>query len=45
MLQWLVDSFPVLGLRGQNWMLVSAGALVVYCAVLIVLRRRSHRLP
>lgn len=45
MLQWLVDSFPVLGLKGQNWMLVIAGALVVYCAVLIVLRRRHPRVP
>ena len=45
MLQWLVGSCQVLGLNGQNWMLVIAGALVVYCLALFVLRRRHPRTP
>lgn len=45
MLQWLTGSCQVLGLNGQNWMLVIAGALVVYCAALIVLRQWRQRLP
>jgi hypothetical protein len=34
----------VIGLNGQNWMLVIVGALAVYLVVLAVLRRqrRAH---
>lgn len=44
MLHWLVGSCRVLGLNGQNWMLVIAGALVVYLAALawIVRRQSTH---
>lgn len=45
MLKWLVGSCEVLGLSGQNWMLVIAGALIVYCVALCVVRRRRRRLP
>lgn len=45
MLHWLVGSCRVLGLNGQNWMLVIAGALAVYCAVLLIIRRRRQRVP
>ncbi len=43
MLHWLTGNCRVFGLNGQNWMLVIAGALVVYFVVLALLRRR-HRL-
>jgi LPXTG-motif cell wall-anchored protein len=43
MLHWLVGSCRVLGLDGQNWMLVIAGALGVYAAALLLIRRRRQR--
>ncbi len=45
MLQWLVGSCRVLGLNGQNWMLVIAGALAVYLVVLYFIRLRRPRAP
>jgi hypothetical protein len=43
MLHWLVGSCRVLGLNAQNWMLVIAGAFVVYFAALALLRHhRTH---
>jgi hypothetical protein len=42
MLHWLTGGCRVFGLDGQNWMVVIAGALAVYFAVLVVLRRRRH---
>jgi len=42
MLHWLTGNCRVLGLDGQNWMFVMAGALAVYFAVLALVRRR-HR--
>ena len=42
MLHWLVGSCHVFGLNAQNWMLVIAGALVVYLIGLALLRRRHH---
>lgn len=42
MLHWLVGSCRVLGLDGQNWMLVIAGAFVVYLAALAIVRHRRH---
>jgi hypothetical protein len=45
MLHWLVGSCRVLGLDGQNWMLLIAGVLAVYFAALALtrrLRRPSH---
>ena len=45
MLHWLVGSYRVLGLNGQNWMLVIAGAFAVYLAVyfgVLALNRRRH---
>lgn len=43
MLRWLVGSYEVFGLDGQNWMLVIAGAFAVYLAALALIRRhRAH---
>lgn len=39
---WLVDNFRVLGLHGQNWMLVFAGALVAYLSALALMRHRRR---
>ena len=47
MLHWLVGSCRMLGLDGQNWMLVIAGAFAVYLAVyfgLSALKRHRHLL-
>lgn len=47
MLHWLVGSCRVLGLNGQNWMLLIAGALAVYLAVYfgaLALKRRRNLL-
>lgn len=43
MLHWLVGSCRVLGLDAQNWMLVIAGALAVYLATLVLIRRWRRR--
>lgn len=39
MLNWLVQDFGFLGLNGQNWMPVLAGALLLYAVVMVLLRR------
>ena len=43
MLRWLVGNFDVFGYSGQNWMLVVAGALLLY--VLTLLLTRQSRTP
>ena len=40
MLNWLTGNFELFGLPGQNWMLVVAGGLLLYIAVLAIGRRR-----
>jgi hypothetical protein len=40
MLNWLTGNFDLFGLSGQNWMLVVAGGLLAYIAVLAIGRRR-----
>lgn len=43
-MQWLVADWYLLGLNGQNWMLVVGGALALYVAGLVIARRRRpHR--
>ena len=44
MLEWLVGNCRVLGISGQNWMLVVLGALAIYIVTLLLMRRRM-RLP
>jgi hypothetical protein len=41
MLNWLVGTCELFGLSGQNWMLLAAGALLIYVVTLLILRR--HR--
>ena len=40
MLNWLTGNCELFGLSGQNWMLVVAGGLLAYIAVLALGRRR-----
>jgi hypothetical protein len=40
-LDWLIHDWHFLGLTGQIWMPVFAAALLLYLAVLIILRRRD----
>jgi hypothetical protein len=43
-MQWLVADWHLLGLTGQNWILVVGGALTLYIAGLVIAqRRRRHR--
>ncbi len=42
-MNWLVANFDLFGLPGQNWMLVVAGAIAVYVALLAVARRGGQR--
>lgn len=42
-LNWLIQDFSFLGLNGQNWMPLFGGALLLYVAVMIVVRRRETR--
>jgi len=44
MLHWLVGNCDLLGLPGQNWMLVVAGVLALYIAALAIGRRRQRAL-
>jgi hypothetical protein len=41
MLNWLTGNCDLLGFNGQNWMLLLAGGLLVYIAVLVIGRRRQ----
>ena len=41
MLDWLTGNIELFGLPGQNWMLVLAGGLVLYIAVLAIGRHRQ----
>jgi disulfide bond formation protein DsbB len=41
MLNWLTNNCDLLGFNGQNWMLVLAGGLLVYIAVLVIRQRRQ----
>ena len=41
MLQWLISDCRLFGLTAQNWMWVFPSALLLYAAVLIVIRRRQ----
>jgi hypothetical protein len=41
MLNWLTGNCDLLGFNGQNWMLVLAGGLLAYIAVLVIGRRRQ----
>ena len=41
MLDWLTGNCDLLGFNGQNWMLVLAGGLLLYIAVLVIGRRRQ----
>ena len=41
MLHWLVGNCDVFGFAGQNWMLVVAGGLLAYIAVLAIGRRHA----
>jgi hypothetical protein len=36
MLNWLTSNCELFGLPGQNWMLVVAGGLLLYIAVLLI---------
>jgi len=36
MLNWLTENSEWFGLPGQNWMLVVAGGLLLYIAVLVI---------
>jgi hypothetical protein len=36
MLNWLTGNCDLLGFNGQNWMLVLAGGLLAYIAVLVI---------
>jgi hypothetical protein len=36
MLNWLTGNCELFGLPGQNWMLVVAGGLLLYIAVLVI---------
>jgi hypothetical protein len=38
-MNWLVGNFEVFGLPGQNWMLVVAGVVAAYVAMLAIARR------
>jgi cytochrome c-type biogenesis protein CcmH/NrfF len=40
-LQWLISDCHLFGLSAQNWMWVLPGGLLLYTAVLIVIRRRQ----
>ncbi len=41
MLNWLTGNCELFGLAGQNWMLVVAGGLLLYIAVLAISHRRQ----
>jgi hypothetical protein len=41
MLNWLTGNCNLLGFNGQNWMLVLAGGLLLYIAVLVIGHRRQ----
>lgn len=45
MLNWLTGNCWIFGLRGQNWMLLLAGGMLVYIAILAYARRRQSPLP
>jgi hypothetical protein len=36
MLNWLTNNYELFGLPGQNWMLVVAGGLLLYIAMLAI---------
>ena len=40
-MDWLVGNFDLFGLPGQNWMLVVAGVVAIYVAMLAIGRRRQ----
>jgi hypothetical protein len=39
MLNWLTGNCDLFGFNGQNWMLLLAGGLLAYIAVLVIGRR------
>jgi hypothetical protein len=39
---WLTDNCWLLGLAGQNWMLVVGGGLLIYIGALAIARRRAR---
>ena len=41
MLQWLISDCHLFGLPAQNWMWVLPSGLLLYLAVLTVIRRRQ----
>lgn len=43
MKSWLVAQCDLFGLSGQNWMLLVAGGMLVYIAILIVARQIQPR--
>ncbi len=43
MLGWLVGNCELLGITAQNWMVVAAGALVLYVLALLAARLRHAR--
>lgn len=40
MVNWLIGNYDLFGLRGQNWMLLTGGGLLLYIAMLAIGRRR-----
>lgn len=41
MLNWLMSDWQLFGLSAQNWMWVLPGAVVLYLALLTLVRRRT----
>jgi len=40
-MNWLTGDFEIFGIDAQNWMLVAAGGLLLYIAILMIARRRQ----
>jgi hypothetical protein len=44
-LDWLTENCRLLGLNGQNWMLIAGGGLLIYAGALALARFRRTRHP
>jgi len=44
-LDWLTENCRLLGLNGQNWMLIVGGGLLIYVGALALERHRKPRRP
>jgi hypothetical protein len=42
MLNWLVGNCDLFGVACQNWMWLTAGALLLYVAMLVIAKRRQR---